>query len=251
MADDIRNCGDLDEHFAPFVDGEETPAARAAIESHLAACPPCRKQAVSEAAAREVVHAHREALRVPAPPALRLRCANLSATAPAPRSFVRRWAPLSVAATLLLAVGGVFVFGLNNRVDALAASLTVDHVKCFKVGSVDPHTNHALEGQKWLQNQGWSVVVPPASAAEQLQLVAVRKCFSTNGRAAHMMYTWRGTPVSLFVMPQDTRQEQVVRRLGHQAVIWFANERTYAIVADGQPPQDFTRIVDYLRTNAK
>ena len=51
--------------------------------------------------------------------------------------MVRRWAPLSLAATLVLAVAGVFVFGLNNRVEALAASLAVDHVKCFKVSGAD------------------------------------------------------------------------------------------------------------------
>ena len=45
MADEIRNCADLDEHLGPFVDGEETPAARASVEAHLAKCPPCKKQA--------------------------------------------------------------------------------------------------------------------------------------------------------------------------------------------------------------
>src|SRR4030095_4418783 len=102
------------------------------------ACPPCRKHAADETAARDLVHAHRDTLRATAPETLRARCAQSSAV-PAPSAFgarrsalIRRWAPLSVAATLVLAVAGVFVLGLNNPVEALAATLTLDHVKCFK-----------------------------------------------------------------------------------------------------------------------
>ena len=71
MADEIRTCAELDEHLAPFVDGEEPPAARTAVEAHLAKCPPCKKHATDEAAAREIVHSHRDALRVTAPDAFR------------------------------------------------------------------------------------------------------------------------------------------------------------------------------------
>ena len=53
-----------------------------------------------------------------------------------------------------------------------------------------------------------------------------------------MMYTWRGAPLSLYVLPENTGHDQVVRKMGHEAVIWCANQRTYAVVADGQPPQD-------------
>src|SRR5829696_2149737 len=119
MADDIKDCGDLDERLALFVDGEDAPDARAITAAHLTACPPCRKHADDEREARDVVHAHRAALGTPAPGALRDRCMAASALAAAspqarpplmsPRraSLVRRWAPLSVAATLVLAVAGV------------------------------------------------------------------------------------------------------------------------------------------------
>ena len=32
MADDIRNCADLDEHFTPYVDGEEGLEASRAVD---------------------------------------------------------------------------------------------------------------------------------------------------------------------------------------------------------------------------
>ena len=67
MADDIKSCQDLEARLAPYVDGEETLAGRQSVETHLAACPPCRTAADDERAARDVVHAHRDALRPAAP----------------------------------------------------------------------------------------------------------------------------------------------------------------------------------------
>jgi anti-sigma factor RsiW len=255
MADQIRNCADLDEHLAPFVDGEDPPAARASVAAHLAKCPPCQKHATDEAAARNLIHDHRDELRATAPEALRARCANLSSLSAAPvaptKSFVRKWAPMSLAATIVLAVAAVFAFGLHNPVEALAASLAVDHVKCFKVGLTNSGSDPVVGAQKWQQDQGWAIVVPPPAATEQLQLVDVRRCFSTDGRAAHMMYTWRGAPLSLYVLPENTGHEQTLRKIGHDAVIWCANQRTYAVVADGPPRQDLTRIVEYFKAHAR
>ena len=253
MADeDIRSCGDLDEHFAPYVDGEEKAESRQAIDLHLAACPPCRERAEAERAARDLVIQQRDRLRIAAPAELRARCAR-HAPAVSHRSVisgVRRWVPLSLAATLVLAIAGVFVFGLNNRVEALAASLALDHVKCFKVNGTDTHVDATSAAHNWQQDQGWPIVVPQTEAAQQLQLVNVRRCFTSDGRAAHMMYTWRGAPLSLYVLPEDVGRDRVVDKMGHEAVIWCANRRTYAVVADGHP-QDLTRIVDYMKAHAR
>lgn len=257
MADEIRNCGELDERLTPYVDGEAAPDARRAVEGHLAACPPCQKQADAEAAARAALRSHRAALTERAPDALRTRCATLQSSTATPQSSVsnlqssvlRRWAPLSLAATIMLAVAGVFVFGLNDRVEALAASLAVDHVKCFKM-SGGGHVDAPAAEKSWLDDQGWAVVVPPASPAQQLTLVDVRRCFSTDGRAAHMMYSWRGAPVSLYVLPENIGRDQVVQKVGQQAVIWCANNRTYAVVAKGDP-KDLTPIVTYMKAHVR
>ena len=107
MADEIKTCRELDEHLAPYVDGEEPPAARRSVESHLAACPPCLEHAEAETAARKLVRDHREDLRVGAPPELRARCAaleSLVARRHSTMSTLRRWVLLSLAATLVLAV---------------------------------------------------------------------------------------------------------------------------------------------------
>jgi anti-sigma factor RsiW len=253
MADDIRNCADLDEQFTPYVDGEETVASRGSIGTHLADCPPCRHRADAERSARDILTAHRAQLRPAASADLRARCFALQSAAtsqPSTMARARRWVPLSLAASLVLAVAGVFLFGLNNRVEALAASLAVDHVKCFRVHGTDTHVEGPVAEYQWMQDQGWPIVVPPTEASEQLKLVNVRRCFTTDGRSAHMMYTWRGAPLSLYVLPENIGRDRVIDKMGHEAVIWCANSRTYAVVAEGHP-QDLTRIVDYLKAHAK
>jgi anti-sigma factor RsiW len=262
MADDIRTCRDLDERLTPYVDGEDTPSAHHQVDAHLSACAPCQDAARDESSARELVRAHREALCAHAPEALRARCAaglQLPASgsqasgvqaAGSRRSFVRKWAPLSLAATLVLAIGGVFVLGLNNRVEALAASLAVDHVKCFKVsgtaGQAEPHASEA----EWQQDQGWPIAVPDAAPSQGLKLVDVRRCFTSDGRAAHMMYTWRGEPLSVYVLQGEAGHDRLVRKIGAQAVIWCANRRTYAVVSS-DASRDLTPIVDYMRARVK
>ena len=67
MADEIRTCGDLDERLTPYVDGEDPPASRRAVDQHLSACPPCQEAARDESSARELVRSHREALCAHAP----------------------------------------------------------------------------------------------------------------------------------------------------------------------------------------
>jgi anti-sigma factor RsiW len=272
MADEIKTCRELEEHLAPYVDGEETPAARRSVEAHLAACPPCHALAEAERSARDVVREHRDVLRTMAPPELRARCARLresfggqgharesyggQAGTPVGRSasgLLRRWMPLSLAASLLLAVAGVFVFGLNDRVEALAASLAIDHVKCFKVDGTTSHTEPVAAEARWQQDQGWPIVVPASAPGEQLTLINVRRCFTTDGRSAHLMYTWRGAPLSVYVLqePDGTAgHDRILDKMGHETVIWCANRRTYAVVAEGHP-QDLSQVVDYMKAHVR
>jgi anti-sigma factor (TIGR02949 family) len=263
MADEIKTCRELEAHLTPYVDGEAPPAARRSVEAHLADCPPCLDRAGAERSARDLVIEHRADLRAAAPAALRARCAGLRAAALAEAlasavagrpglraAMIRRWAPLSLAATLVLAVAGVFVLGLNNRVEALAASLAIDHVKCFKVSGDPTHADPSVAARDWQQDQGWPIVVPQSAPAQQLALVDVRRCFSTDGRAAHMMYTWRGKPLSLYVLPENIGRDQVVDKMGQQAVIWCANQRTYALVTSGRP-EDLSTVITYMKTHAQ
>ena len=259
MADDIRTCADLDQRLAPYVDGEDPPVWRRAVDAHLAKCPPCRADVDAESAARSLLREHREALCERAPETLRARCAA-SVQPPAsasqrPASSVssarlRKWVPLSLAATLVLAVAGVFLFGLNDRVEALAASLAMDHSRCFKVYGTGTDADSGAAEHAWQQDQGWPIAIPQNEPAQQIKLVNVRRCFTTEGRSAHMMYTWRGEPISVYVLQGDTGRDRVIHKMGAQAVVWCANQRTYAVVANDQA-RDLTSIVDYMKKRVR
>lgn len=259
MADDIRTCAELDERLTSYVDGEDSPSAHGAVDAHLQKCPPCRDELTAEAAARDMMRDHKASLCAHASDALRERCAasfrspvaSFQSPVASRQSFrLRRWLPLSVAATIVLAVAGVFLFGLNDRVEALAASLTMDHAKCFKVYGTATDAESGASERAWQQDQGWPIVVPQTEPAQQLKLVNVRRCFTTEGRSAHMMYTWRGEPLSVYVLQGDAGRDRIVHKMGTEAVVWCANQRTYAVVAS-DTGRDLTPIVEYVKTRVR
>jgi anti-sigma factor RsiW len=144
-----------------------------------------------------------------------------------------------MVATLALAVAGVFFYGLRGGSEALAAQLIVDHVKCFEFASPptvlpDPHSL----GRDWVQARGWKVRVPESAPSEQLELMELRRCISTEGITAHMMYRWRGQPLSVYVLnsahPRVGPTPHLVERMGQETILWSKHGRTYAVVARGR-----------------
>jgi anti-sigma factor RsiW len=262
MDQPIRRCRDLDERLTPYVDNEAAPDERRVVDAHLSACPPCRDQADAERAARDVIHERRDELRCHAPDALRARCAahrpsrlrgEASSSFHLPSSGLRRWVPFSLAATLVLAVAGVFLTGVNSGVQALATGLALDHAKCFQfIGDTSKVVDAQVIENKWEREQGWPIAIPQSTGHEQLRLLTVRRCLSTDGRVAHAMYLWRGEPLSVFVLPHATgrERERVLDTMGREAAIWSANGRTYAVLANGHP-SDFNHIVSYVKAHAR
>jgi anti-sigma factor RsiW len=255
----MSKCGDLDPLFAPYADGEVPEAERATVESHLDRCPPCRENVAEQRTVRAVVAACRPSLRASAPDDLRARCAAHARTAPPKPSIVgrlaeRRWVPLSVAATLVIAIATAFIIGVNDKVEALAAQLTLDHIKCFQLAPERlAHTDAATAARDWNDKQGWAIDVPASSSSEDLELLAVRRCAWTHGRVAHVMYTWHGHPLSVFVVPRTVSgasdRQEFVEKFGHEAVIWSSKDRTYVLLARGGPAE-LAPVVGYVRANA-
>src|ERR1700730_2641714 len=132
----MPNCWSIDPLITPYVDGELPVADRQTIEQHMRRCTPCRARIATEQAVRDLVGASRPELTAAgAPPGLRARCsaASVSSAAGPFAGTWRAWlAPLALAATLAIVVGGAFLYpltGSSSRV--MAAELTVDHMKCF------------------------------------------------------------------------------------------------------------------------
>lgn len=256
----MSDCRSLEPMFAPYVDGEAEPQLRAEIERHLGACPPCRDRVATERAVREVLVSRRESLRCTANDHLRRRCAAQSALARPPRPVVtlppprrllpRVFVPVSVAASFILIIGTLSFFGLNRGVELFAAQLAVDHVKCHWLADDDARPDPMLLSTEWKQERGWAVKVPPSTPQHDLQLVGMRRCGSTEGANAHIMYRWHGMPLSVYVMPEPvedvTADAHFVSKAGQEAIIWKDGGRTYAVVANASR-RELEPIVNYVK----
>jgi anti-sigma factor (TIGR02949 family) len=256
------SCQDVEARLAPYVDREVPADDRAGIDAHLQACPRCRDRATAEDAARTVIHARRDDLRGTAPQHLRARCAALRA-APAPRrAFIpsRVWMPLAAAAVLFIAVVGGFLL-LSDPVEAYATQLAMDHVKCFQFVPNGTDADPVVAGQRWQAVYGWPLKVPASAVPQQLVLLGARRCLSSKGLLAHIMYKWRGKPLSVFVLndrvrhqhqasASDTLEPTSIEKLGERSIIWNARGRTYAVVA-AAPAADLLQVASYVRSTAE
>ena len=251
----MKDCRDVEPLKAPYVDGDATVADRTAVDTHLALCGRCRDDVSVERAAHDVLQARREELRPVAPERLKERCAaacrrggSRSSVPAAP--IYRRWIPMSVAATLLLAVVGVFAFGLTERAQALAFQMTIDHVKCSRFSREAAHVDSAAEGQRWTSTYGWPLKVAASSPDGSLRLRGVRRCAVTDGRVAHLLYEWQGRPLSVYVLPYDVVHGSAeVRRFGHDSVIWTEHGRTYVVLSRGKRRPELDPVVRYVKAN--
>lgn len=261
----MADCRDLEPLFASYVDGEAPPADRAAIDAHVRTCAPCGERLACEADVRRALVSRREQLRASASDALRRRCAEVGRPAAGaaaramtirPRTISpRMWVPLSMAATILLAVAGVFFYGLRSGSQAFAAQLMTDHVKCFAAAPQPTILPDAQTlAREWLSTRGWSLKVPSAQTSEQLELLGVRRCISTEGTTAHVMYKWRGQPLSVYVVNYEDKHfdssPRLIERFGQEAIVWCARGRTYAVVARGRPT-DVEHVAEYVRLSAE
>lgn len=256
----MKNCAEIDPLMTPYVDGETDPETRRAVETHLVDCPPCRERAEAEQVARRLVRERAATLVGPAPAGLRARCVGAVPTtgahAAAPvagssgrRSFaVRRWLPLSMAATVLLAVTGVFIAGQQERLQAaFAAQLAIDHQKCFQeFGTGHPQIDETQAEARLAADHGLDVDVPGSAAAEQIELVDVRSCDYDSGHMAHLLYEVEGRPVSLYVIPETQQSERALEVMAHQARFWSSDEAAYVLVGQ-ERADDMDKVVAYMR----
>jgi len=240
----MKRCSDVEPLFTPYVDGQAEPREAAEVDAHLDACPPCRDQVQEERAARALVRERRTSLCEAAPAALRARC---QASLQRRRRGTRQWIPLSLAASVLLAVAGVFIYGSFDRgARAFATQLMLDHVKCFTMEPRAPADASALAA-RWERRHGWPLKVPPTR--DSLELLGVRLCLSSEGRTAHVMYRHDGRPLSLYVA-RDTapgRTSRALEVMGHQTVIWSEGDRTFALVGR-ESRNEIERIADYVKS---
>ena len=243
----MPDCSHIDPLVTPFVDGELPQDQQETLAQHIAACPACRARVAAERAVRSLVRTCRADLSMPAPASLKARCAALkkhpparplnsgsrSTSIPARQSWRTRFAPLALAATLVLAVAGAFVYqATRSSARVLAAELAMDHEKCFRLNAL-LGTQHSPERVRIEMASlfDWRVQLPDTTGHDDVSLVGSRPCLYGEGKVAHIMYMHHGQPVSLFMLPRETRQNQIVQVLGPRARIWSEGDRTFVLVA--------------------
>jgi anti-sigma factor RsiW len=241
----MLTCKTFDPLITPYIDGEIADADRRAVEEHLRACPPCDSRVAAERVVHELVRARTGALRsTRAPESLRSACSRIAADARAVPASVaptwrRRLTPYGLAASLVVVVGGAFVYQATDRSDrVMAAELAADHLRCFAMNSVfgTHHAAPAVESSI-AASFGWHTHFPEDRAGGQLELVDGRPCLYGKGKVAHIMYRHQGHPVSLFMLPDTVRARDLVEVFGHEAAIWCSGNRTFVLVARESKPE--------------
>lgn len=245
----MAHCTDIDRLVTPYVDGEASAAERDEVDRHIRRCAACDQRVAAERAARRVLRTHASALTAEtAPDALRTRLATLAADSRPPRAHeVRRWLLRSGVAAALVLGCGLWLTAVVTRqsTTVLAAQLAADHVKCFLTN----HDDGILEPQRvagYLRERfGFAARVPASDAGIGLRLVGARRCITGEGTNAHMLYTWRGQPVSLYMLPGVGHDGQAHAALGQTAEMWSGHNGTYVLVMPDRGGS--TPLSDYMR----
>jgi anti-sigma factor RsiW len=251
----MPDCHQIDPLVTPFVDGDITPADRHLVDRHLEACRACRGRVNAEQAVHALLRARRSVLAESAvPPGLRARLAGLGASRatvpPAGRSWRARAMPLALAASLVFVVAGAFVYEATARsTQLLAAELTADHLKCFRVlnNVLGTHQEPQAVESSMASGFGWHMRLPEHAERIGLELVGARPCLYGEGIVAHIMYRHNGHPVSIFMLPRSARTEELVEVMGHRASIWSVGSRTFVLVAR-EPRAEVERMTSFVHS---
>jgi anti-sigma factor RsiW len=268
----MPNCNKLDPLSTPYVDGELDAANRAALDAHLRVCPPCQSRVDAERHVRELLQARKPALqKACAPAALRAKCAGLTADltadlkvrtttdvvqafrpAPDGATWRVRLTPYALAASLVVIVGGAFVYELTDRsVRVMAAELTADHVKCFGLNRLlGTHEVASVVEGSIGSSFAWPLHLPEGPERAGLELVGARPCLYGEGRIAHIMYRHNGHPVSVFMLPKTSRSDALVDVMGHEAAIWSVGDRTFVLIAR-EPRGEVERMASFVHAGLR
>lgn len=256
------SCQKIDPLVTPFIDGELPDPDRRAVEDHLRACPPCHSRIVAEREVHELIRARVPAMnKAEAPDSLHAKCWEIARLKPQAADAAlragtpaavppRRLAPYALVASLVLVGGGGLVYQATDKsARVLAAELTADHLKCFAMNrALGTNDGAAAVERSMSSGFDWRVHLPDDPERAGLELVGSRPCLYGEGKIAHIMYRHHGRPVSLFMLPQSARAEELVEVLGHEAKIWCAGNRTFVLLAR-EPRADVERMASFVQAS--
>ena len=261
----MPNCHLIDPLVTPFIDGALPDPDRRTVEEHLRVCPPCHSRVTAERTVHALIRARGPVLKqASAPDTLHAKCWEIARLKPqsvdgasshaanAPGAAPKRLAPYALAASLALVVGGAFVYQATNKsARVLAAELTADHVKCFAMNrAFGTRQGTAAVESSMASSFDWQAHLPDDPASAGMELVGSRPCLYGEGKVAHIMYRHAGHAVSLFMLPNTARPEELVEVLGHEAKIWCAGDRTFVLVTR-EPRAEVERMATFVQASLR
>jgi anti-sigma factor RsiW len=249
----MSDCRLIAAQLTSYVDDLLEPDRRVEVDRHLGECPSCRLAVAGERGSQSVLRHHASRLREePLPPGLRSRCESIVREQAGARvAGWRRTLVPTVLSVILLVFTASAIFSLaTRRSDALlAAQLTADHSKCFKLFVDGDASMSAEEAERLLSEQyGWKIHVPPSTSG--VQLLGVRRCLYADGLIPHVMYRSNGEDLSLFVLNGVTRHATDLVTFGHRSQIWTRGNTTFVLVSPSEKSDRLDVATQYMMKEA-
>ena len=246
-------CNAARSKFFPYLDGELSRAERAALESHLGACPDCQRRIELERIFRARFI---DQLRPdPAPERVRRKISQLLATLPAPpqrwwkrRASLSRLTVATVGVALFL-MGGILGLALDWVSPATSGSLvrlaeaSVDQHRKLVRGVLPYDVEHLNPGaaEQWFRRRLDFKVSLPELPRQNLSFLGGRIGHLTDFDVAALHYQLEGKDVSLFIMPTEEYRKlgldrspkfKLVTYQGYDVIVWASHGTAYALVSE-------------------
>lgn len=169
-----------------------------------------------------------------------------------PATWRSRLTHAALAASLVLVVGGAFVYQITDKsTRVMAAELTADHVKCFAMSNLfGTRDAPAAVEASMVSRFGWEMRLPDEPARAGLELIGGRPCLYGEGKVAHIMYRHRGRPMSLFMLPNANRSRELIEVFGHQAAIWCVGSRTFVLISR-EPKHEVEQMAAFVQASLR
>ncbi|MEI7705789.1 MAG: zf-HC2 domain-containing protein [Deltaproteobacteria bacterium] len=259
------DCQDVGRLVEPYLDGEFGPDDRAAFETHLSGCSPCRGSVASAMAFRSALRARlREAFapgaaHTTAPDSLRRRIsAALDAEPVRAAPWWRRIvAPLPVTAMAACVAGVLVVLAGHRATDPLVEEAVLKHARDLPLelstASIAPEMIPGMLASKLDFHPR-----PPALRGDGVRLMGARLTQLREWPAAYMRYeTRQGGRLGLFIIDDPQRRVAdeghavrtgpdtiwVMNMRGYNVAVWRRNEIVYSLVSD-LDEADLVRLVE-------
>ena len=253
----MRNCEDIRERLALYLDNELQGAERAAVEAHLQSCDSCASFFEKEAGFLKVIR-DTEPLYV-ASPELRSKVENIlsgAKAAPVPQRSRLRWIPIAAAILVLLAPLVVWRLsrgegGAPNAASSFALMAADTHLRRTRGQlPLEVETESPERISQWFGNKvNFSVKLPnyqESSGQEKLYtLEGARLVGFKEDYAAYVAYSMKDRPISLVITSESVAmpsggEEIAAKGLkfhynaidGLKVITWSDRGLTYALVSD-------------------